>query len=67
MKVIAIKSNTRLIKGQVYEVDAFTGKRKWVAPLQGDLLAVVGGRIWCYDQLNRLTALSLPTADQWHF
>jgi outer membrane protein assembly factor BamB len=39
--------------------DATTGKRKWVASLPGDLLAVVGGRLWCYDPMNRLTALSL--------
>lgn len=46
--------------------DATTGKRKWITPLEVELLAVVGERLWCYDKLHRLTALSLvdgsPTA-----
>jgi hypothetical protein len=39
--------------------DAETGKRRWLSSLEGSLLAIVGDKLWCYDRVNRLTALRL--------
>ena len=37
-----------------------TGQRHlWHSPLEATLLAIVGDNLWCYDRVNRLTALRL--------
>ena len=39
--------------------DTETGKRRWLSSLEGTLLAIVSDNLWCYDRVNRLTALRL--------
>ncbi len=39
--------------------NAETGKRRWLSAREGSLLAIVGDNLWCYDRVNRLTALRL--------
>ena len=36
-----------------------SGRRSWRAQVRGDLLAVVGDRVWCLDRKNILTGLNL--------
>jgi len=42
---------------------ADTGQRLWKSPLEGELLAVVGSRVWCYDRQNMLTGLRLTDGE----
>ena len=45
-------------KRMTYE-DATGQQHLWHSPLEATLLAIVGDKIWCYDRVNRLTALRL--------
>lgn len=42
---------------------ADSGRRIWKSPLKAELLAIVGGRVWCYDRQNMLTGLSLADGE----
>jgi len=39
--------------------NAHNGERLWKTSLQGRFLACIGGHLWCYDIMNRITAIRL--------
>lgn len=43
--------------------EAATGRRIWKSTLAGDLLAVVGSRLWCFDRQNMLAGVSVATGE----
>jgi hypothetical protein len=39
--------------------NASNGERLWKTSLQGTFLACIGSHLWCYDIMNRITAIRL--------
>ena len=44
--------------------NAHNGERLWKTSLQGRFLACIGGHLWCYDIMNRITAIRLIDGKQ---
>ena len=64
---IMLKNETLLVSlGEegIAAHNAHNGERLWKTSLQGRFLACIGGHLWCYDIMNRITAIRLIDGKQ---
>ena len=64
---IMLKNETLLVSlGEegIAAHNAHNGERLWKTSLQGRFLACIGGHLWCYDIMNRITAIRLIDGEQ---
>ena len=59
---IMLHNETLLVslgEGGIAAHNARNGERLWKTSLQGTFLACIGSHLWCYDIMNRITAIRL--------